>query len=300
MKAFYILACIILCCITVNAAHKASKPLNAADDAQDFRFLIFREDCFKEFTNLNFNHEDCVSITMSKLLGYLIILGSTLVKFPQVYNIIKTGSGDGILPSMFYTESYMYIINGCYNVHLGSPFSVYGENFLLLAQNIIIIILLWYYSKGTSFLTKFTVSLSMGSMITYLFMDSLVPDYVWMTLMNAQILMIAVSRVPQILENYNNGSTGQLALITFVMNLAGNLARTFTLLKESNDLLNILSAVVGALFNATITFQIIYYWNSPVQKVKVEKDDGGSDDTQIKRKTNQEKETPRARKVRID
>lgn len=84
----------------------------AEEESPKYKLLFFREDCFNEFLDLNFFYKDCISITISKGLGYGIILGAMLVKLPQIYNILKARSGRGILPSMFYMECFMFIING--------------------------------------------------------------------------------------------------------------------------------------------------------------------------------------------
>lgn len=155
---------------------------------------------------------------MSKGLGYGIILGALAVKIPQIYNILKARSGRGILPSMFYMECFMFIINGCYNIHLSSPFSVYGENFCLLLQNFIIIALLWMYEKKTTNLTKVAVTLSTFGTIVYLSFDFMVPPFLWNLFMDIQILMVAYSRMPQIIENYRHKFTGELSSVMFLAN----------------------------------------------------------------------------------
>ena len=203
---------------------------------------------------------------MSKGLGYGIILGASMVKFPQVYNILKARSGRGIVPSMFYMECFMFIINGCYNIHLGSPFSVYGENFSLLLQNFIIIGLLWLYEEKTSNRGKVAVSLSIFGTLAYLYFDLLVPGFVWKLFMDIQIIMVAYSRLPQIFANYKSQFTGELSGIMFVANACGNAARTYTFAKETGDLYNMFTSGLSAILNFTIFLQVLYYWKNTVEK----------------------------------
>jgi mannose-P-dolichol utilization defect protein 1 len=228
----------------------------------NFRFLIFREDCFNEFKRLNFFYQDCISITISKILGYGIILGALLVKIPQVFNIMKAKSADGLLLSMFYLEILMYMISGSYNKHLGSPFSTYGENFALLAQNIIIVFFAWKYSDHTSTSSKLLLSVGMTSMFLYLIWDNELPEYLWTSLMNLQFVMIIMSRVPQIKQNFETKSTGHLSIITFVMNAVGNMARLFTLMKETTDSMSMTTAIISFVLNMTLVVQILMLWKS--------------------------------------
>ena len=238
---------------TSNVTDSVGEPAKEAK----FKFLLFREDCFDHFLNFNFGHEDCLAITISKVLGYLIILGAAGVKLPQIIGLLKSQSGEGVLASMYYAENILLMTNGCYAIHLGSPFSVYGENFLILAQNVIIIGLLWKFQKDISITTKLLVLLVEGSLFTFLFTDIIVPEQFWGYLMNAQLIILAYSRIPQILLNFKEGSTGQLAFITFFLNTAGNTARLFTMFKEANDKLLMLNVMVSFVLNFTITAQII-------------------------------------------
>lgn len=47
-------------------------------------------------------------------------------------------------------------------------------------------------------------------------------------------LILLVSRIPQISQNYRSKSTGQLSFLTYMMNFMGTMARVFTTLQEKN------------------------------------------------------------------
>ena len=182
----------------------------------------------------------------------------------------------------------MFIINGCYNIHLDSPFSVYGENFCLLAQNFIIIALLWMYGGKTSIAPKAIVTLSIFGTFSYLYFDFLVPGFMWKLFMDIQILMVAYSRMPQIWENYRSSFTGELSSIMFLANAFGNLARTYTFVKETQDLYNMFTSGLSTLLNFVIFLQVMYYWkNNQVYSKAVEmkdiesQDNGGENDTPL-------------------
>lgn len=268
---YTLLAILLLMLLSVCIAQEDTENNTETTDDETknlkFKLLFFREDCFNEFLKFNIFYKDCISITISKGLGYGIILGASAVKLPQVFNILKAQSGAGILVSMFYMEAYMHIINGCYNIHLGSPFSVYGENFCLLAQNLLLIALIWYYERNTTPLKMCLVSLSILGPLTYLFLDFMVPIGLWKLLMNIQIIMVAYSRMPQIVENFRNKTTGELSSIMFILNTLGNLARLFTFVKETSDVLNMCTSGLSAVLNFTIFVQVLYYWKN-TQKYK--------------------------------
>ena len=53
-------------------------------------------------------------------------------------------------------------------------------------------------------------------------------------LFDVNSIVLLVSRIPQILQNYTSKSTGQLSFMTYAMNFMGTLARVFTTLQEKN------------------------------------------------------------------
>lgn len=79
--------------------------------------------------------------------------------------------------------------------------------------------------------------------------------------------MVLLSRLPQIFQNWQAKSTGQLAFITFFLSWAGTIARTGTVLFESDDFLYRLQFVVSLLLNTVIMVQFAMYWQN-VQKPK--------------------------------
>ena len=82
------------------------------------------------------------------------------------------------------------------------------------------------------------------------------------------IVLSVWSRLPQIVLNFSQGHTGQLALITFALSGLGNLARVFTTLKQTpDDTISLISMVVSALLNFTLVLQIIVYWSATVKAV---------------------------------
>lgn len=61
------------------------------------------------------------------------------------------------------------------------------------------------------------------------------------------------------MQNYRNGSTGQLSVISVFMQFAGCVARVFTSIQETGDSLIIVPYAVASFLNGVIFSQIIYY-----------------------------------------
>ena len=66
----------------------------------------------------------------------------------------------------------------------------------------------------------------------------------------------------QAVSNYRKGSTGQLSAITVFLLLGGALARIFTSIQETGDMMLIVTYIVSTTANAVIAGQMLYYWKS--------------------------------------
>ena len=71
------------------------------------------------------------------------------------------------------------------------------------------------------------------------------------------IALMLVGRLPQILLNFRQGHAGQLAFVTYLLNVAGSGARTFTILQEVDDKLALTSGISGFVQNAILLAQIV-------------------------------------------
>ena len=107
------------------AAAGAAAAAAAADGADEPLFLfLFTPRCYDVFlTNglFSLNFVDiwdlpCIKITVSKGLSLAIILGSVLVKAPQIFNIVSNADVRGLSPSAFYLDTLGYLLSPVYFV----------------------------------------------------------------------------------------------------------------------------------------------------------------------------------------
>ena len=126
-------------------------PARGEDSAADgpLFLFVFTPKCYDVFlTNglfsLNFIDIwdlDCIKITISKGLSVGIILGSFLLKAPQIYNICVSADVSGLSPSAFYFDLLGYLLSPVYNMRTGVPIGQYAENFTILIQNAVLVLL---------------------------------------------------------------------------------------------------------------------------------------------------------------
>jgi len=80
---------------------------------------------------MEFDDIECLKVTFIKTLGYAIVVLATVGKVPQIVNILKAGSTDGLSMFSIFVESVGYVLTVGYNYHSGYPFGTYGELFFL-------------------------------------------------------------------------------------------------------------------------------------------------------------------------
>ena len=94
---------------------------------------IFTPECYVKFSAGDVSDMDCVKFSFSKLIGFLIITGSFILKVPQISKILSAGSADGVGILPLYLESFNFAITAATSIHLGLAFSVYGETLTIIA-----------------------------------------------------------------------------------------------------------------------------------------------------------------------
>jgi hypothetical protein len=152
----------------------------------------------------------------------------------------------------------------------GIPFSVYGENLVILGQNAIIIFQIWNLTSVSSF-EKLAV---IGFLIAYgkmLFTAGALSVEMWALITSLNSILTITAKLPQIFVNFSNSSTGQMAFATTALNFLGNVGRLGTVLYQSDDIYFQIQFIVAVCLNGTLFLQFILYWGNPDVKSDVKK-----------------------------
>ena len=171
-------------------------------------------------------------------------------------------------------ETVAFMISLAYNFRSSFPFTTYGETAFIAVQNVLILLLILHYSgKDTHALGGFGIVLAF---VYALFEPKLVSYKHLQILQGLSVPLGLASKVPQILENYQNGSTGQLSAVTVFSFVAGSAARIFTTMTEVDDPMIFWGTVLAASLNFVLAAQVVYYWgsvtkNAPAKSIVTEK-----------------------------
>ena len=198
----------------------------------------------------------------SKALGYATIASAVVLKLPQMLKIYTAGSVQGLAPTTFYCDVLICTCAAAYSHLQGFPFSTYGEELLILAQNVLLVLMLWKYADPPFGISHMILITTVWVGIS-LHLTSLDPTATIVTMLPlATIVGIPIARCPQVHANFTQGHTGQLSLITTAINLAGSLARIFTTLTELSDTPKLVGYIISTALNVALTAQILWYWSA--------------------------------------
>ncbi|TKR80491.1 hypothetical protein L596_014558 [Steinernema carpocapsae] len=230
---------------------------------QDAIQFVFPGKCFdKMVIELNLIDPVCMPIVISRLLGLAITAGSLLLFVPQILKIYASKTGVGIsLPSQL-LGLLACAGTAAYSFERGFVFSQWGDSFFVAVQTVIIIMQILYYSDASAYAFAF---LAFFWAVSFAVIGHYIPFNVLTLIQASTIPIVMVAKGIQIIENFRNGSTGQLSLISVLLQFGGCVARVFTSLQETGDNLIILNFAIATVLNGVILAQVLFYWNRSIR-----------------------------------
>eukprot|EP00270_Netrium_digitus_P002206 TRINITY_DN12477_c0_g1_i1.p1 TRINITY_DN12477_c0_g1~~TRINITY_DN12477_c0_g1_i1.p1 ORF type:complete len:248 (-),score=34.20 TRINITY_DN12477_c0_g1_i1:225-968(-) len=228
-------------------------------EGHEFQFLGINLTCLvKPLLRMELPPLPCILSLASLAVGCAIILGSTIIKLPQILVIFRARSTEGLSRASFEMELVGYSVALAYCRFKNVPFSAYGELLFLWLQAIILVILLYIYGD-----TKFGPA-TLGKVLLYLgilpvLFGGVLEATVFEALYAGQTALFTLARIPQIWMNIESGSTGKLSLTTAVLNFGGCIARIFTSIQERTPINMLVGSILGLLSHGTLLLQILFY-----------------------------------------
>ena len=202
-------------------------------------------------------------------LGYAVIAGACIVKLPQIYLIVKHRSADGLSEVSAVLDAIAASSFSYYNLLKGFPISGWGEQGIVAVQATAVLLLIWMYREGINLRVRFAGLVAWMALSLVLLQEGHNYRYLLLLLGSSPTFMTAVSRIPQIFLNWQNGHTGQLSAITFFLQFLGSVVRFFTTLQlMGKDVLSLVSHATGAIFNVIVVLQIYSHANTSCTAVR--------------------------------
>lgn len=185
--------------------------------------------------------------------------------FLTIPKVLKARSAQGLSLPAYILETLSYAITLTYSVRNEFPFSTYGENFFLTLQNALITLLITFFSPNPQGKISL-VSTALTGAVAVLYT---LPKDTLAILQLATLPLSLFSKLPQIAQNYKQGSTGQLSAFAVVSQVLGCAARLFTTSQEVGDPVVLTGFALALVLNLVLSAQVWLYWGKS-DKVKVE------------------------------
>lgn len=147
----------------------------------------------------------------------------------------------------------------------------YGENLMLLLQNIALVVLSWQYATSPVLAQEKIMAVAGLGAFVFGVLNFLPTDYQYM-LMSATWPVLLYARGTQVLETYQVKHTGQLSIVTTGMNLVGALIRIGTTLQETGDTVVLFGFLLSLVLSLTMFLQYFLYLEN-TKKLSTKDDD---------------------------
>ena len=222
--------------------------------------FIGNSNCADTLFYSDFLDKICLSLAISKTLGYVMLVGGFLYKLPVILNIFKAGGGDGLNLVGLYLETSSYIAGFYYSYLKGYEISTYGNKVASSIQDCIIITIVWYFGVYGKPITKihmayvFGFSLFFATFLYYASKEETTTKFIVVY----QYLVITLSRLPQIYSNFSAKSAGVQSPISLLTALFGAFAELVVNLVETKNTNNIIGSIIVMAVNVTLFAQVLY------------------------------------------
>jgi len=213
---------------------------------------------------LNMSLEDpvtvqCLTAASTKLLGYFIIVASSLIKLPQLFKILSARSASGLSFSGTFLELIAITFTASYSYAKRFPFSAWGEAvFLYVETALIAFFTLWFNRNRLGSLLFLMLCVSSVYLLTS---GLLTPAQLWY-LQACNVPLAVGGKLIQAGVNLKNKHTGHLSFITAFLLFIGCIVRILTSIQETGDKVVIITYAAASLANLVLVLQILYYWRA--------------------------------------
>jgi len=204
---------------------------------------------------------------VTNFLNYGMFAGGSMVKMPQVIAIVRTKTVKGISESSLAIETLACLCFCSYNFLMGHPFKTWGEMAMITLQCAIQVVLYWTLAADHLRVAPRAVAVVLVFVGIVALQKGCLPEALMPALGLAPTVLGSVSRLPQIIMNFNQKHTGNLSIITWGLSGVGNSVRIVTTLLTLSDPITLFGHAIAFILNFTLVFQILFYQSRTAEVV---------------------------------
>lgn len=221
--------------------------------------------CRSIFVDFNFGDKECISLFISKGIGFGLIAFSCILKVPQLIQIVLHKSGKGLSTSSLFMEICANVLAYAYHRQKGFPFSTFGETIIILIQNVLIAFFVTHFSPKYNMFT-WNGFILVCSCLVFSVERDLISDDVMNWLWRICLPLSIAYKIPQIWHTYHAKCKGELSTLSCFLTLMGSCGRVFTTLRELHDWSVLSMYLLNVLLNGTILVESFIYPKDPPRK----------------------------------
>ncbi|CAL1574754.1 unnamed protein product [Knipowitschia caucasica] len=193
------------------------------------------------------------SDTLLDVANFSTLFVCMVLKFPQIFVLIRAKSSAGVSLNALLLELIGYIVFVTYQMYYDYPPPTYLEYPILIAQDVMLLLLMLHY--GGCLRQSLVYSLLFVGGWRLLTVDKMVID----TAMSLCTVISAASKLTQLQCLWKSQDAGQVSALTWALATYTCAARIYTATVTTGDMLVLIRFIVMTLLNIWVLLTIIYY-----------------------------------------
>lgn len=194
-----------------------------------------------------------LSDTLLHVANFSTLFVCMVLKFPQIFVLIRAKTSEGISLNSLLLELVGYIVFVTYQMFYDYPPPTYLEYPILIAQDVILLLLILQYNGNLRQSLIYTFLIVGGWRL--LTVDKLVID----TAMSLCTFISAASKFAQLQCLWKSKDAGQVSALTWALATYTCMARIYTTAVTTSDMLVLVRFIVMTLFNLWVLVTIMHY-----------------------------------------
>ena len=202
--------------------------------------------------------------TVVSLLGYSVVLLSTVQKLPQLAQVFTAGRAESLSIASIQLDTLAYTIAASYGYLHYLSLYVYGEMIILLAQSVTLFLLVAHYSNMLSNVRMLLV-IGIYSLWIICIILRWIPEFVLTIQLLLSIPVSAGSKLSQIWKLHQRKRAGQVNPYLYAISAYGCFIRIITTALEVENNIILFNYSLSAVLNLVIIILIIKYREKTIE-----------------------------------
>ncbi|XP_061897699.1 solute carrier family 66 member 3 [Entelurus aequoreus] len=195
-------------------------------------------------------------MTSDTLLHYAnvsTLLVCMVLKFPQIFVLMRAKSTTGVSLKSLLLELFGYIVFVTYQTYYDYPPPTYLEYPILIAQDVVLLLLILLYNNRLQDSLIYTVLFVLGWRL--LTVEKWIIDFA----MSLCTFVSAASKFAQLQCLWKSKDAGQISALTWGMASYTCMTRIYTTIMTTGDMLVLVRFITTTLLNLWVLLSIFYY-----------------------------------------